>query len=239
MLKVLVAEDDPHILAGVVEILEEEGHEAIAARNGEEALERFAKDTPDLAILDIMMPKKNGYDVCRAIRQQDQTLPIIFLSAKSEEIDKVIGLELGADDYISKPFGIKEFIARVRAVTRRSQRSTPTPSAASASLPASTEAPFVIGDLELFPSELRARRGEDVIDLSLRDVQILQLLFEQKGKVVDRNTLFNVCWGIDYLPNSRTLDQHISQLRKKIEHNPRQPAIICTVHGVGYRYDGD
>jgi len=228
-MRVLVAEDDPNILAGVVEVLEEEGHEPIAARNGREAIDRFQDAAPDFVILDIMMPEVNGYDVCRTIRQEAPSLPIIFLSAKSEEIDKVIGLELGADDYISKPFGVKEFVARVRAVARRCQ-----PAVAAAA----EDAPFAMGDLEVLPAELRARRGEQVVDLSLRDVKILKILHQHEGKVLDRDALFNACWGVDYYPNSRTLDQHISQLRKKIEEDPKQPAIILTVHGVGYRYDG-
>lgn len=238
MMKVLVAEDDPNILAGVIEVLEDEGYEPIASRDGAEALLRYHTHQPDFVILDIMMPEMNGYDVCREIRKLDATLPIVFLSAKSEEIDKVIGLELGADDYISKPFGIKEFIARIRAVARRAQRSTPAPpTQPEVTATPDDDASFVMGTLEIFPSELRARRDEQVMDLSLRDIKILQVLFANEGKVMDRNTLFNECWGMDYFPNSRTLDQHISQLRKKIEVDPKQPTIIRTVHGVGYRFE--
>jgi DNA-binding response OmpR family regulator len=139
-------------------------------------------------------------------------------------------LELGADDYIMKPFGVREVVARIRAVTRRTLARQPTPELASDSV--------WIADLELFPSQLRARRGETPIDLSLRDVKILQYLLQHKGQVVDRDSLFNHCWGRDYFPNSRTLDQHISKLRKLIERDPKNPTIIGTVHGVGYRYDG-
>ena len=176
------------------------------------------------------MPVRDGYQVCRDIRRHYPRLPVIFISAKSEEIDRVVGLELGADDFIMKPFGTREVIARIRAVTRRCLEYCE-PSAESTIC-------FRLRDLEVFPAELRARRGEHQIELSLRDVKILQLLHSRCGQVVDRDTLFNVCWGRDYLPNSRTLDQHVSKLRKAIERDPRNPEIIATVHGVGYRYEG-
>ncbi|MBM3859015.1 MAG: response regulator transcription factor [Verrucomicrobia bacterium] len=227
-MKVLIAEDDINTRNGLAEILEAEGYQPILASNGREAIAVFRRDQPDFICLDIMMPGVNGYDVCLEIRRQNPTVPIIFLSAKSEEIDKILGLELGADDYIVKPFGVKEVVARIRAVTRRclaSQR------------PAHSSTPFKLRDLEIFPDELRARRGRDVIDLSLRDVKILKLLHDNRGKAVDRNAFFNHCWGLEHIPNSRTLDQHIAQLRKRIERHPHKPAIITTIHGVGYRYD--
>ena len=228
-MKVLVVEDDKYTLAGLVEILEAEGYEAIAAADGKEALALFAKESPDFVCLDIMLPEVDGYDLCRKIRGKDTEIPILFISAKSEEIDKVIGLELGADDFITKPFGVKEVIARIRAVSRRCLRGKKA---------GESHAPFVVGDLEVSPRELRARRGNKTIDLSLRDIKILALFYENKGKVVDRDTIFDRCWGIDYMPNSRTLDQHISQLRKRVEIDPNKPVIIRTVHGAGYRYDG-
>jgi DNA-binding response OmpR family regulator len=227
-MNVLIAEDDPHTRAGLAEILEGEGYQVAVAENGNEALRLFAKSSPDLVCLDIMMPGMSGYDVCREIRRSDPNVPVIFISAKSEEIDTVIGLELGADDFIVKPFGVREVVARIRAVTRRRFASAP-----ASALPAS----FRFGDLVVSPSELRARRGETVIELSLRDVKILGLLQENKGVVITRDTFFNKCWGLDHLPNSRTLDQHIAQLRKRIEIDPKNPGLIQTVHGVGYRYD--
>jgi DNA-binding response OmpR family regulator len=228
-MKVLIAEDDLHIGEGLRDVLEAEGYTTLLAGNGEQALALFQSQRPQLVLLDIMMPKRDGYGVCREIRRMDNEVPVIFISAKSEEIDRVIGLELGADDYIMKPFGVREVVARIRAVTRRTLARKPTPGLTSHSV--------WIGDLELFPSQLRARRGETQIDLSLRDVKILQLLLHNKGQVVDRDSLFNHCWGRDYFANSRTLDQHISKLRKLIERDPKAPAIIGTVHGVGYRYD--
>ena len=230
-MKVLIGEDDGYIRDGLQELLEGEGYSAVAAADGEASLALFLRDRPDFVLLDIMMPKRDGYDVCREIRRIDDAVPVIFISAKSEEIDRVIGLELGADDFIVKPFGTKEVIARIRAVTRRCLRRKV------ASEPLSL-VNLDFGDLTVYPAELRARRGEDCIELSLRDVKILALLHRERGKVVTRDSLFNECWGRDYLPSSRTLDQHISKLRKAIEREPKAPAIIHTVHGVGYRYDG-
>jgi len=227
-MKLLIAEDDLHIRQGLATLLESEGYECIAAADGDQAWQLYLQHQPDLVLLDIMMPKQDGYAVCRRIRQHNEVLPVIFISAKSEEIDQVLGLELGADDYIKKPFGRREVIARIRAVTRRSLR--PLTNIAE-------DDSFVMGDLQIRPSEFRALRGDQVIELSLRDLKILRLLFELKGKVVDRDALFNHCWGRDYFANSRTLDQHISKLRKAIELNARAPRIITTVHGIGYRFD--
>jgi DNA-binding response OmpR family regulator len=229
-MKVLVAEDDKHTREGLVEILGDEGFETLVAADGEQAVALFRAERPDFICLDIMMPGLSGYDVCRAIRDEDRQVPIIFISAKSEEIDKVVGLELGADDFIVKPFGVKEVIARIRAVARRclALRFPEEQSPAS----------FWMDDLQVFPAELRARRKDGVIDLSLREVRLLQLFYENQGRVLDRDFLFDRVWGMNYLPNSRTLDQHISKLRKRIERDPKRPSIIRTVHGAGYRYQG-
>ncbi len=227
-MKILIAEDDPHILEGLAEIFQSEGYTTITAGNGADALNLYAQESPDFICLDVMMPEKSGYDVCREIRKTNQKIPVIFISAKSEEIDKVVGLELGADDYITKPFGVKEVAARIRSVTRRYLAT---------SKAEESDTSFVMQDLEIFPNKLRAQRKDDSIDLSLRDIQILIILHQHQGQVIDRNTLFNKIWGLDHMPNSRTLDQHISQLRKKIELDPKNPTIIQTVHGAGYRYE--
>jgi two-component system alkaline phosphatase synthesis response regulator PhoP len=227
-MKVLLAEDDRHIREGLRDILVGEGYDAVTASDGKEALRLFQAAAPHFVLLDIMMPGANGYDVCREIRARDPDVPIIFISAKSEEIDRVVGLELGGDDFIVKPFGVKEVVARIRAVTRRCLRARG-PAAAP---------PFTIGDLEVFPAELRARRGADSIELSLREVGILRLLRERQGRVVDRDTFFNELWGLDHTPNSRTLDQQISKLRRRVEVDPARPRLIRTVHGSGYRHDG-
>jgi len=224
-MKVLIAEDDQLTRQGLAEVLESEGYHVVEAADGTAAVEAFQREQPDFVCLDIMMPGVNGYDVCRQLRAARPSVPIVFISAKGEEIDKVLGLELGADDFIVKPFGVKEVVARIRAVTRRCQVNT---SAASE--------PFQLDDLTVFPTELRARRGESEIELSLRDVKLLELFHTRRGQVLSRNVIFNHCWGERYLPNSRTLDQHISQLRKRIEVDPKSPRIIRTVHGAGYCY---
>ena len=227
-MKVLVAEDDRLIREGLAEILSGEGYVVVEASDGRAAEELYREHRPDFVCLDIMMPEQSGYDVCKAIRKDDPHVPIIFISAKSEEIDKVLGLELGADDFIVKPFGVKEVVARIRAVTRRCHDQRPDNGNES----------FTMGDLEVHPKQLRAVRDGTPIDLSLRDIKILQLLHDRRGEALDRPTIFRHGWGEEHFPNSRTLDQHISQLRKRIERVPTEPELIRTVHGVGYRYDG-
>ncbi len=229
MMTVLIAEDDDNIRKGLAEILADEGYRPIEAADGPSALALFRSTAPDFVCLDIMMPGKSGYDVCREIRASGSDVPIVFISAKSEEIDKVVGLELGADDFIVKPFGVREVVARVRAVTRR---------CIVARRPKELPAAFSIGDLVVSPDELRARRGDRAIELSLREVRILELFATRRGAVLERDAIFDACWGESYFPLSRTVDQHIAQLRKKIERDPKSPAIILTVHGAGYRYDG-
>lgn len=243
-MNVLIAEDDRLTREGLAEILRGEGYTVHAAANGNEALDLFRRIAPDFVCLDIMMPGKDGYTVCREIRATAPRLPIIFISAKSEEIDKVVGLELGADDFIVKPFGVREVVARIRAVTRRcfdsrgfvSRSAGASPASAAGTALEETE-PFSFGDLMIFPAELRARRGEQVIDLSLRETRLLRLFARKPGKVLSRFEISEACWDAEHLPTSRTLDQHISQLRKRIEANPREPRLITTVHGVGYRHD--
>ncbi len=227
-MKVLIAEDDTLIREGLAEILDSEGYTVVEAADGAAAEAMFVEHEPDFVCLDIMMPQQSGYDVCKEIRKRDADVPIIFISAKSEEIDKVLGLELGADDFIVKPFGVKEVVARIRAVTRRCHGRTSN----------DCDASFTMADLEVFPKQLRATRGDgSTVELSLRDVKILQLLHDRQGEALDRPTIFRHGWGEEHFPNSRTLDQHISQLRKRIERVPSEPEVIRTVHGVGYRYD--
>jgi DNA-binding response OmpR family regulator len=224
--KVLVAEDDRNTREALVEILSAEGYEVVAAENGTRALELFAAARPGLVLLDVMMPGESGYDVCRRIRRASATVPVIFVSAKGEEIDKVLGLELGADDFVVKPFGVQEVLARIRAVTRRASRAEP-----------AGGQPFEIGDLRVVPAELRAYREGRPLRLTVRDVRLLRAFAAAPGRGLDRDALFDAGWGIAHLPNSRTLDQHISQLRKRIERDPKRPLIIRTVHTAGYRYE--
>lgn len=225
-MKVLVAEDDRFTREGLVEVLENEGFRVIAAVDGSEAIRLFHQESPDFVCLDIMMPGHSGYEACRAIRSVAAEIPIVFISAKAEEFDRLVGFELGADDFIVKPFSLREVVARVRAVARRC-----------CARQADAPVEFQMGDLTVIPTELRARRGGETIELSPRDVKILRLLYDYAGKALDRNTIFRFGWGEDYFPNSRTLDQHVSQLRKRIEVDPKNPRLIQTVHGVGYRFD--
>lgn len=225
-MKVLIAEDDRFTREGLSELLEGEGYQVVSAANGMDAIREFQSQKPDFVCLDIMMPGQSGYDACRAIRAASADVPIIFISAKAEEVDRLVGFEVGADDFIAKPFSVREVVARVRAVARRCCATRP-----------NTAAEFTMNDLTVVPAELRARRGHATMDLSPRDIKILQMLHDNPGKALDRNTLFNYAWGEDYFPNSRTLDQHISQLRKRIETDPKSPTLIKTVHGVGYRFD--
>ncbi|MBI0036633.1 MULTISPECIES: response regulator transcription factor [Gilliamella] len=227
-MKILIAEDDKHILNGMSDLLEKEGYIIIKAVNGKVALELFNQYQPDFIILDIMMPELDGYSVCRAIRKLNEDVPILFLSAKDEEIDRVIGLELGADDYMNKPFGIHELRARIKAIAKRYLKSK--------HRNLSKEDYFQFGDLNVYPTELYAKRNDQIIELTLREIKILECLYQYKNQVVTRDMLFDYVWGYDFLPNSRTLDQHISKLRKQIEINPSIPTLIKTVHGIGYRH---
>lgn len=228
-MRILVAEDDANILNALCEIFENEGFDTLKAQNGQQALDFYNKEKPDFVCLDIMMPEINGYDVCKAIRQTNADIPIIFLSAKTEEIDRVIGLELGADDYIIKPFGVREVVARIRAVTRRYML---------VSNANSVDDFFVMVDLNVYPQRLKAQRAQEdaEIELSLREVKILKLLYDRKNEVIDRDTLLDCCWGEHIMPESRTVDQHIANLRKRIEKDPKTPEIITTVHGAGYKF---
>lgn len=232
-LKILVAEDDPHTRAALCELLQAEGHDVISASSGDEACQVFDRQRPDLACLDVMMPGRSGYDVCRHLRSAAPQMPILFITARAEEIDKVVGLELGADDYIVKPFGGKEVIARIRAVARRCLSPPQPPRVSEAEFP---DQEFWMNHLHVIPRQLRAQTGEQSIELTPRELQILQLLYSRADEVVDRKQLFEMIWGATSIPASRTLDQTISQLRKRIEIDPKHPAIIQTVYGVGYRY---
>lgn len=227
-MKVLVADDDPVTLDTLKACLSAEGYEVLTARNGNEAVNLWRKHHPDLCCLDIMMPGLDGYEVCRIIRSEDEKTPVLFLSAKSEEVDVVVGLQLGADDFVRKPFGKHELLARLKAALRRGQVATKSKSRS-----------FKMNDLVVFPAELRAERNGKTIELSPRDISILGFLFERCGEVVSRDELLDRCWGLEYFPESRTLDQHISRLRKAIERDSDNPVIIETERGMGYRFRPD
>lgn len=223
-MKILIADDDPITLDSLKVCLESEGYTPLTARDGKEALSVWQEQKPDLLCLDIMMPAVDGYEVCRKVRSTDARIPVLFLSAKSEEIDVVVGLQLGADDFIRKPFGKHELLARIRTALRRTHAQS------------EPEKSFRFHEWTVYPLELRAVSGTREVELSPREISILSLLHDHPGEVIDRDTLLNRCWGIDYFPESRTLDVHIGKLRRKIERDPADPTMIETIRGVGYRY---
>lgn len=233
--RILTAEDDGNIREGIVDILEAEGYEVRAACNGEQALDFFRSESFDLVILDVMMPEASGYDVCREIRAKDQSLPILMLSAKSEEIDKVLGLELGADDYIAKPFGVRELVARVRAALRRSELNA----CCSGGRKGLEDLPdsFAFGEATIDRREYRGMLGDCSFSLQPKELELLEFFAERPGAAVSRDRLMREFWGDSVDSSSRTLDQHIARLRKKVEPNPTSPRFLTTVHGVGYRYE--
>ncbi len=224
--RVLVAEDDPSILTGLVDLLEGEHYEVVAATDGDEALSAFRERKPNLVLLDIMMPGRSGYDVCREIRRNDTVTPVLMLTAKGQEVDKVVGLELGADDYIVKPFGVNELLARIHAALRRAAPRRAEPD----------NGPIEFGDVRVDPKTLRGARAGQVFDVTPREVALLREFVAHDGEVLDRNTLLERVWGVKYEGTTRTLDQHIAKLRQKIEHDTGNPRYIQTVHGAGYRF---
>jgi DNA-binding response OmpR family regulator len=223
---ILVVEDDPAILTGLVDLLEGEGYQVSKAVDGRRALTAYERHRPDLILLDIMIPEQSGYDVCRTIRATDLATPILMLTAKGEEIDKVVGLELGADDYIVKPFGIRELLARVRAALRRSRPSEEPPD----------DSPIAFGCVKVDPKTLTGSRDGKTFAVSPREVHLLREFIRHDGEVLSRNALLNRVWGVTYEGTTRTLDQHIAKLRRKIEREAATPRHITTVHGAGYRF---
>jgi len=228
-IRVLIAEDDANLRQGLIDLLEGEGYEVFPAGDGQEALECFQKEAPDLVLLDVMMPELSGYDVCREIRKNDSRTPIIMLTAKGEEIDKVVGLELGADDYVTKPFGLHELRARIAAVLRRSRNQ---PQVVVTSSPEQ----FHLGQALIDRKSYQVTLGGQSHNLTSREMKLLEVFYTRPNEVLSRNDLLNAAWGVDYFGTTRTLDQHIAQLRKKIEPDPASPQFLLTVHGVGYKF---
>jgi len=231
--RILIAEDDSNIRLGLAATLESEGYAVTPTADGAQALRLFAQEKVDLVILDVMMPRKSGYDVCRELRARDPRVPVLFLTAKGEEVDKVVGLKLGADDYMTKPFGVHELLARVEALLRRSR------DAGRAADPAGARPPvFRFGAAEIDRRKYTATLpGRPPAPLTARELKLLEAFAARPGEVLTRDALLNAVWGIDYFGTTRTLDQHVAQLRKRVELRADAPTAIVTVHGVGYRYD--
>jgi DNA-binding response OmpR family regulator len=229
--KILIAEDDPNIRAGLVATLDSEGYAVTAASDGAQALKLFPQEKFDLVILDVMMPRASGYDVCRELRSRGARVPVLMLTAKGEEVDKVVGLKLGADDYVTKPFGVRELLARVEALLRRSR-------AANDSGAADLPAVFRLGPAEIDRRKFTATIAGRTQELTARELRLAEVFAAHRGEVLTRDALLNAVWGVGYFGTTRTLDQHVAQLRKKVEATPESPLAIVTVHGVGYRCDG-
>ena len=224
--KILIVEDDAHILLGLEEVLKSDGLEVAVCSRGDQALEAVGKEKPALIVLDVMLPGMSGYDVCKQLRSKKIAAPILMLTAKSQEIDKVVGLELGADDYVTKPFGVRELLARIHALLRRTNGGTGSAAADSA---------FAIGDATIDPRAFQIRRGKDLQELTAKELKLLQLFHAHPGEVMSRDRLLNEVWGYNYYGTTRTLDQVIVQLRKKLGDNGDEPKHLLTVHGVGYK----
>ncbi len=227
MKRILVIEDEPQMLLGLRDNLELEGYEVATAGDGDEGLQKAASFNPDLVILDVMLPRKNGFDVCRELRARSNATPVVMLTARSQETDKVLGLELGADDYVTKPFSITELLARVRAVLRRAGGRPGTPADS-----------YRIGDLEIDFRLHQARRGKGRVEFTAREFELLRYFVTHIGQVVTREQILNEVWGYEEFPTTRTIDNFVAKLRQKIERSPHAPEHILTIHGSGYKFVG-
>lgn len=225
---ILLIEDEPEMQLILRDNLQFEGYEILAADTGERGVEMGLSVRPDLVLLDVILPRMSGYEVCQRLRDSGFDSPIIMITARNHEIDRISGLEFGADDYVAKPFSVPELMARVRAQLRaqlrRQQRR--------AGQPAQT----VVGDLQIDRSQQKVRRGSETLDLSSREFDLLMYFLSHRGEVITREQLLSDVWGYPDLPLTRTVDNFVAKLRKKIEVNPHQPRYIVTIHGTGYRF---
>jgi len=226
MATILIVEDEPDMATGLRDNLEFEGYEVRIARDGEEALASAAERAPDLILLDLMLPRRNGLDVCRELRHRGMRIPIIMLTARGQETDKVVGLEIGADDYVTKPFSVRELMARVHVQLRRTVCEN-----------AAVEQ-FQFGQVELDFKRQHAARAGQRLHLTAREFDILKYFVRRRGETISRDELLDKVWGFRAYPLSRTVDNHIAKLRQKIERLPTEPEYLITVHGLGYKFLG-
>ena len=224
MSRILIVDDEPAILRGLADNLKRELHEVLTATDGEAAYRLIKEKKPDLVILDLMLPKLSGYEVCRQIRAERNSTPVLMLTARGEETDRVVGLDLGADDYVTKPFSVRELLARVRALLRRTQ-------------PAKTGVDQVtVGDVIIDFRRYEARKANQPLEMTRREFQLLHALASRPGEVVTRDELLDRVWGLEAFPTTRTIDNHIAGLRAKLERDPAEPRHLLTVRGVGYKW---
>src|SRR2546427_4009733 len=225
-IRILIVEDEPAMVTGLRDNFEYEGYDVISAGDGVTGLDRALADNPDLVVLDVMMPRMSGLDVCKQIKVKRPALPIIMLTARGQEIDKVVGLELGADDYVTKPFSIRELMARVKAVLRRVSPQSP-----AAEL-------YRFSDVEVNIRSNEVRRAGEPVELSAKEFALLAYFVAHPAETLSRDRLLDAVWGYDNYPNTRTVDTHIVHLRQKLEPNSEEPRFILTVHGSGYKFVG-
>jgi DNA-binding response OmpR family regulator len=223
--KILIVEDDPHILLGLEEVLKSEDFDVAVCNRGDRAIAACNEHRPALVVLDVMLPGMSGYDICKQLRAKNFSAPILMLTAKGQEIDKVVGLDLGADDYVTKPFGVRELLARIQALLRRTARNEA----------ATLDEAFQIGAAWVEPKTFQIKRGKQIEALTARELKLLQLFHAHRGEVFSRDRLLNEVWGYNYFGTTRTLDQVVVQLRKKLGDNNGEPKHLVTVHGVGYK----
>jgi DNA-binding response OmpR family regulator len=226
MAKILIVEDEPNMVSGLRDNFEFEGYQVITAPDGVSGLERALSESPDLVVLDVMMPRMSGLDVCKQLKARRPGMPIIMLTARGQEVDKVVGLELGADDYVTKPFSIRELLARVKAVLRRVN-----------GLPKEKNT-YRFGDVEVNLRSCQVSRRGKPLEFSSKEFDLLKYFLSHSGEAISRDRLLEEVWGYDRFPTTRTVDAHIVRLRQKIEAKPEDPHFILTVHGVGYKFVG-
>jgi two-component system alkaline phosphatase synthesis response regulator PhoP len=225
--RILLVEDEPGLRLTLEDRLDSEGYRVESARDGEEGFARAAGGGYDLLILDVMLPRKSGFDVCRDLRQRGVETPILMLTARSQVADRVVGLKLGADDYLTKPFAMAELLARVEARLRKPQREVPTLSEG-----------YQFGDVQVDFRRAEVHRDNRAVELSAKEFQLLKYFVEHRGATLSRDELLNHVWGYDAMPTTRTVDVHVAWLRRKLEPNSRHPQYILTLHGLGYKFVG-
>jgi len=226
MSRILIVEDDPAIRRGLADNLRFDGHDVLTAGDGEAGYRLAREKRPDVIVLDLMLPRMSGYEVCRKLRAEGVQTPIIMLTARGEEADRILGLDLGADDYVSKPFSIGELLARIRALLRRAQ-------------PLKTQPDDLrFDDIVVDFRRYEARRNDRVLELTRKEFGMLRFLAARAGEVVSRDDLLNEVWGYESSPTTRTVDTHVATLRAKLEIDPAKPRHLQTIHGVGYKWVG-